>query len=115
MVQRATLSILSRSNPASVSIGSGSENIAALEKRAVVRMVTHPKHDDRKKDYDAGVVKVATPFVVSAVHKPIALVAAGEDATAGEPVVVTGWGDTLVSLNSKFFTILSKQDSCDPR
>jgi len=97
MVQRAILSFLSRINESSVLIGSGSENRTALEKRPVVRMVAHPKYDVRKDDYDVGVVKVATPFVVSAVRKPIALVAPGEDATAGEPVVVTGWGDTMVS------------------
>jgi len=50
-----------------------------------------------KYDYDAGVVNVEIPFVVSAVQKPIALVKAGEEAAAGEQVVVSGWGLNEVS------------------
>jgi len=78
-------------------IGSGSESLTALEIHRVVRKVVHPKFDRTKYDYDAGVVKIATPLVVSAVRKPIALVKAGEEAAAGEPVVVSGWGSTEVS------------------
>jgi len=81
-----------------VLVGSGGEKRSALERRTVVRMVAHPKYDRPKHDYDAGIIKVATPFEESAVRKPIALVAVGEEASAGEPVVVTGWGDTMVSV-----------------
>jgi len=86
-----------RSAAKNVMIGSGSEYYPSLEKRAVVRIVEHPKYDRPKHDYDAGIAKVAYPFVFSNVRKPIALVAVGEEAVAGEPVVVSGWGLTQVS------------------
>jgi len=78
-------------------IGSGSENMQTLEKSAVVRSVAHPKYNRPTFDYDVGVVKVAKPFELSAVRKPIALVESGEDAAAQEPVVVSGWGTNRVS------------------
>jgi len=81
-----------------ITIGSGSENMLNLEKRGVVRSVGHPKYNRPKFDYDVGVLKVATPFVVSEVQKPIALVEAGEDAATREPVVVSGWGINRVSI-----------------
>ena len=62
-----------------------------------MRLVSHPKYYFMKYDYDAGVVNVEIPFVVSAVQKPIALVKAGEEAAAGEQVVVSGWGLNEVS------------------
>ena len=65
-----------------------------------MRIASHPKFNVAKYDYDAGVAKVESPFVVSAFRKLIALVKAGEDAAAGEQVVVTGWGRNVVSYNS---------------
>jgi len=53
-----------RTDVGTVMIGSGSENMSTLEKRAVVRSVAHPKFNGPIfLDYDVGVVKVATPFV----------------------------------------------------
>jgi len=80
-------------------IGSGSEYFLSLEKRAVVRTTTHPKFDSSTDDYDVGIVKVETPFVVSAVQKPIALVDAGEYPLT-KAVVVSGWGHNDVSAHS---------------
>jgi len=87
-----------------IKIGSGSKDVTALKKRDIVRFVEHPKYDSEVYDYDVAVVKVTTPFVVSAVEKPVALVEAGEYAAAGEPVVVSGWGINRVSayFNGKF-------------
>jgi len=79
-------------------LGSGSEDIFALEERDVERAVANPKYNKSTYDYDVGIVKVATPFVVSAVRKPVALVKAGEEAAGGEPVVVSGWGVAEVSV-----------------
>jgi len=81
-----------------ITIGSGSENQTALEKRSVLRRVVHPKYNTHTHDYDVGVVEVATPFIMSPVRKPIALVKGGEDPAAGERVVVSGWGYNLVSV-----------------
>jgi len=78
-------------------IGSGSENVSNLKLRAAVRSVWHAKFTLESLDYNVGVVKVATPFVVSAVEKPIALLRAGEEVAVGEPVVVSGWGLNEVS------------------
>jgi len=71
-----------------------------VEIRAIVRSVAHPKFNKKTIDYDAGVVKVATPFVESDIRKPVALVKVGEEAAAGEPVVVSGWGVSPVSAPS---------------
>jgi len=79
-------------------IGSGSVNVTALITRPVVRSVAHPKYHRKRYDFDVGVVKVEFPFIVSPVRKPIALVKAGEDPAAGEPVVVAGWGINDVSI-----------------
>ena len=69
----------------------------ALEKSDLVRSKSQPKYSIPQDDYDVGAVHVATPFVISAVPKPIALVKAGEEAAAQEPVVVSGWGVNQVS------------------
>lgn len=82
----------------SVTIGSGSENMLNVEKTAVVQCTAHPKHSMLTMDYDVGVAKVATPFVVSDVRKPITLMKAGEEPAAHEPVVVSGWGTNSVSV-----------------
>jgi len=80
-------------------IGSGSEYLSSLEKRAVVRRMKHPKYDSSTNDYDVGVVKVETPFVVSAVQKPIALVDAEEEPLT-RAVFLSGWGLNDVSAHS---------------
>jgi len=80
-------------------IGSGSENLSNIQKHAVVRNEAHPKFYRRTFDYDVGVVKVATPFVLSDVRKPIALVKAGEEPADRESVVVSGWGTNRVSVH----------------
>jgi len=80
-----------------IRIGSGSEDMRTLETRPVVRSVAHPKYNRITIDYDAGVVKVATPFVKSDIRKPIALVKVGEEAGKGEFAVVSGWGMNRVS------------------
>ena len=89
--------VISRWSVCLVTIGSGSENMTALETHAVARIVKHPKYNGSILDYDAQMAKLQTPVVESNVRKPIALVAAGEDGAAGEPVVVSGWGVTKVS------------------
>jgi len=81
-------------------IGSCSENMTmtALETHALARIVKHPKFNETTiLEWDAGIVKLETPVVESAVRKPNALVAAGEVGAAGEPNVVSGWGDTKAS------------------
>ena len=89
----------SRADVNNIMIGSGSENMPDLQKQAVVRNVAHPKYDSITLDYDVAVLKVATPFVVSDVRKPIALVKAGEEPADHEPVVVSGWGTNKVSVH----------------
>ena len=80
-----------------IEIGSGSEDLTALKKRAVMRRVKNPTIDKWTNDYDVGIVKVATPFVESAVQQIIPLVKAGEEPSAGEPAVVAGWGVNKIS------------------
>ena len=92
--------IYSRNDIKAMRIGSGSENLLTQEKRAVEKIVIHPKFSEETLDYDVAVVKVASPFVPSAVQKPIALVNPGEEPAAGEPVVVSGWGRNKVSVHS---------------
>ena len=77
--------------------------MTALEKRAVEQIVAHPQFDMEVYEYDAAIVKVATPFVVSAVTRPVALVKAGEEAAGGEPVVVSGWGSNRVRETLRIF------------
>jgi len=88
LVRESNIIFHYRPDRKNIKIGSGSKNATALEKRSVA----HHKYFWLTLDYDAGVVKVAPPFVLDAAHKPIALVNAGEDPAAGEPVVVFGWG-----------------------
>jgi len=91
--------IHSRDDVNALTIGIGSENLLKLETTAVVRGQMHPNFISPKMDYDVAVVKVATPFVVSNVRKPIASVKAGEEPAASEPIVVSGWGINEVSDN----------------
>jgi len=74
--------------------------------RSVVRKVAHPKYNDFQPlyDYDVGVVQVKTPFDMSAVERPIALVKVGEEAAAGEQAVTTGYGHSRVS--TFFFALI---------
>jgi len=88
----------SRNDVKTLKIGSGSANISAVQQHAVVRVVSNPKYIKSTHDYDVGLVKVAIPFVVSAVRKPVPLVNVGEEAAGGEPVVVAGWGFAEVSV-----------------
>ena len=92
-------------------IGSGSEYFFNLKKRAIVRRMIHPKYDSSNLDYDAGVVKVETPFVVSAVEKPIALVAANEHPPTWN-VSISGWGKNNVSAHSSGIFVKSVLKMC---
>jgi len=66
------VTIIFRDDVRALKVGSGSAIITAVEEHAVVRMVAHPKFDWLKHDYDAGIAKLKTPLVESAVQKPIA-------------------------------------------
>jgi len=69
-----------------------------MKLRYVVRHLKHPKFDnDNGLDYDVGVAKVKTPFLMNAIEKPVPLVRAGEDPDPGEHAIVSGWGDNRVS------------------
>ena len=89
--------IHSRTDINSIKIGSGATNRFELEKHAVERIVAHPLHRWVTLDYDAGVVKLVSPIVESDVRKPVALVKTGEHPTGAEPLIVSGWGCTMVS------------------
>ena len=82
-----------------IQIGSASNDRTDMVLRRVVR---YPKWDDFEPlyDYDVGVTQVKTPFDMSAVERPIALVKVGEEAAAGEQAVITGYGHSRVSTFS---------------
>jgi len=85
-----------------VQIGSASNDSFDMVLRRAVRSVAHPEYDDFSEycDYNVGVTHVRTPFDMSAVERPIALVNVGEVAAAGEQGVITGYGFSRVGTSS---------------
>jgi len=85
-----------------VKIGSASSDSYNMVLRATGRSVLHPKSKEWGwlYDYNVGVTQVKTPFDMSAVERPIALVNVGEVAAAGEQVVITGYGRNRVGTSS---------------
>ena len=85
-----------------VKIGSASSDSYNMVLRSALRSVPHPKWNEWNKlcDYNVGVTQVRTPFDMSAVESPIALVNVGEVVAAGEQAVVTGYGESRVGTSS---------------
>jgi len=85
-----------------IQIGSASNDSYDMVLREAVRSVPHPKWDEWNDyyDYNVGVTQVRTPFDMSAVERPIALVNVGEVAAAGEQGVITGYGNSRVGTSS---------------
>jgi hypothetical protein len=88
--------------PSQIDVLAGTENLATESAGArphVAAISYDPNYDDGTRERDAAVLTLATPLTLGAKQQPV-LIGASPALQTGDPLFVTGWGDTDPNSNS---------------